>query len=150
MQTTEKIGRNMQASRKSNLPRFSINNVSISKSHDSKGKEIEPEDKDQTKDSVKEITELMKQMMVNHTSQLNAFQSRLMTMEKTHIAQNQRSFQLRPNQEWKSILPKSRDLLTNLKQITWLMRFLPIADLVKNSMKNLLVQIFATSWNKNR
>ena len=47
----------------------------------------------------------MKQMMVNHTSQLNAFQSRLMTMEKTHIAQNQRSFQPRPNQEWKKKYP---------------------------------------------
>ena len=91
----------MQASGKSNLPGFSRSGVSISKSHHSKGKAVEPEDKDQTKDSIKEITELVKQMMVNHTSQLNAFQNRLMTMEKNHIAQNQKSFQPRPNQEWK-------------------------------------------------
>ena len=97
MQTAEKIDRNMQASGKSNLPRFSRSSVSISKSHDSKGKAVEPKDKDQTKDSIKEIKKLMKQMMVNHTSQLNAFQNRLMTMEKTHIAQNQRIFQPRPN-----------------------------------------------------
>ena len=43
--------------------------------------------------------------MVNHTSQLNAFQNRLMTMEKTHVVQNQRSFQPRPNQEWKKKYP---------------------------------------------
>ena len=105
MQTVEKIERNMQASGKSNLPGFSRSSVSLSKSHDSKGKAVEPEDKDQIKDSIKEITELMKQMMVNHTSQLNAMQNRLMTMEKTHIAQNQRSFQPRPNQEWKKKYP---------------------------------------------
>ena len=56
MQTAKKIGRNMQASGKSNLPGFSRNSVSISKSHDSKGKVVDPEGKDQTKESIKEIT----------------------------------------------------------------------------------------------
>ena len=88
MQTTKNIDRNMQASGKSNLPGFSRSSVSISKSHDSKGKAVETKGKDQMKDSIKKITKLMKQMMVSHTSQLNAFQNRLMTMEKTHIAQN--------------------------------------------------------------
>ena len=60
MQTIEKIDKNMQASGKSNLPGFSRNSVSISKSHYSKGKAVEPEGKDQTKESIKEITELMK------------------------------------------------------------------------------------------
>ena len=105
METIEKIDKNMQAFGKSNLPGFSRISGSISESYDSKGKAVEPEGKDQTKDSIKEITELMKQMMVNHTSQLNAFQNRLMTMEKTHIVQNQRSFQPRPNQEWKKKYP---------------------------------------------
>ena len=48
---------------------------------------------------------MMKQMMVNHTSQMNAMQNRLNSMEKTHAVQNQRSFQPRPNQEWKKKYP---------------------------------------------
>ena len=60
IQTAEKIDRNLQASGKSNLPGFSRNSVSISKSHYSKGKAVELEGKDQTKESIKEITELMK------------------------------------------------------------------------------------------
>ena len=43
--------------------------------------------------------------MVNHTSQLNAMQNRLITMQKTHIVQNQRSFHSRLNQEWKKKYP---------------------------------------------
>ena len=58
----------MQASGKSNLPDFSRGSTSIPKLHDSKGKAVEPENKNQTKESIKEKTELMKQMMVNHTS----------------------------------------------------------------------------------
>ena len=57
METTEKIDKNMQASGKSNLPGFSRRSVSISKSHDSKGKGVEPEGKDSTKESINEITE---------------------------------------------------------------------------------------------
>ena len=41
METAKKIDKNMQASGKSNLPGFSRNSVSISKSHDSKGKAVD-------------------------------------------------------------------------------------------------------------
>ena len=42
----------------------------------------------------------MKQMMVNHTSQINVMQNILMATDKNHVGQNQRIFQPRPNQEW--------------------------------------------------
>ena len=116
METAKNINRNMQASGKSNLPSFSRGNASIPKLHDSKGKAVEPESKDQTKDSFKEITELMKQMMVNHTSQMNAMQNRLITTEKTHIVQNQRSFQPRPNQEWKKKYPPQEQRRPNQRE----------------------------------
>ena len=88
MEIVEKIDKNMQAYGKSNLLGFSRGSASIPKLHDSKGKAVEIENKDQTKESIKEMIEIMKQMMVNHTSQMNVMQNRLMAMEKTHVAQN--------------------------------------------------------------
>ena len=43
METVEKIDKNMQASRKFNLPGFSRGSASILKLHDSKGKAVELE-----------------------------------------------------------------------------------------------------------
>ena len=104
METAEKTDKNMQSSGKSNLPGFSRGSTSTPKLHDDKGKAVEPKSKYQTKESIKEMVEMMKQMMVNHTSQLNAMQNRLIAMERTHV-QNHRSFQPRPNEEWKKKYP---------------------------------------------
>ena len=56
METAEKIDKNTQAFGKSNLPGFSRGCASIPKLYDSQGKAVEPESKDQTKESIKEIT----------------------------------------------------------------------------------------------
>ena len=59
---------------------------------------------------------MMKQMMVNHTSQMNAMQNRLNSMEKTHVVQNQRGFLQRPNQDWKKKYPPQEQRRPNQRE----------------------------------
>ena len=69
MEKYKSVGyQNMQYLGKSNILGFTRGVTSIPKPHDAKGKIVELESKDQTKES-KEMIELMKQMMVNHHSQ---------------------------------------------------------------------------------
>ena len=74
METVEKIDKNMQSSEKSIIPNFTKDNTSILKPHDAKGKAIKHEDKDQGKEPIKKVADMIKQMMINCTSQMNAMQ----------------------------------------------------------------------------
>ena len=72
----EKIEKNMQSSSKSNIPGYTRGNSSYNK--ESKGKAVESEDKEASKDPMKEMAEMMKtlvtnqnQQMANHAAQLN-------------------------------------------------------------------------------
>ena len=65
----------MQPLGKSNTPGFVRGTTSISKPHDDKGKTIEPEDNYQCKESMKEVVDMMKQMMIKCTSQMNAMKN---------------------------------------------------------------------------
>ena len=87
----------MQYAGKSNIPCFVKGTTSSSKAHDAKGKTIELEGKE----SMKEVVDMMKQMMINCTSHMNAMQNRINMMEKAQVSQNYRNFQPRQNQEWK-------------------------------------------------
>ena len=86
-----KIERNMQASGKSNTPGF----VRGSSSKQSKPKE-KSESKTSAKDPFKELAEMIKTMELNHATQMNAMQNRLIAMERS---QNNR-FQNKPNKDW--------------------------------------------------
>ena len=72
MEITEKIDRNMQSAGKSNILGFVRGTTSSSKPHDAKGKTTELEGKDEGKESMKEVADMMKQIMINCTSQMNA------------------------------------------------------------------------------
>ena len=80
----------MQASGKSNLPGFTRGNSS----KQSKPKE-KLDSKTSDKDPFKELTEVIKIMELNHATQMNAMQNRLIAMERS---QNNR-FQGKPNKE---------------------------------------------------
>ena len=58
----------MKFARNSNIPSFGTGTTSSSKAHDTKGKTIEPEGKDEGKESMKEVADMMKQMMINYTT----------------------------------------------------------------------------------
>ena len=74
-----KIERNMQASGKSNIPGFTRG--TSSRSHEDKKKK--PEIQESSSDFVKELTQLIKQMEINHANQLAAMQNRLINMERS-------------------------------------------------------------------
>jgi hypothetical protein len=74
----------MQDARKSNIPGFTRG--SSSKSNEEKKKKVEGQES--SNDGIKELTQLIKQMKVNHANQINALQNRLITMERS---QNNRS-----------------------------------------------------------
>ena len=95
MEITKNIDKNMQSAGKSNIPGFFRGTTSSSKPHDSKGKTIETKGKDEGKESMKEVADMMKQMMINCTSQMNAMQNRINNMEKAQVSQNHRNFQPR-------------------------------------------------------
>lgn len=86
-----KIERNMQASGKSNVPGFT---------RDSSSKHSEPKEKPESKvfasDHFKELAKMIKTMELNHATQMNAMQNRLIAMERS---QNNR-FQNKPNKDW--------------------------------------------------
>ena len=64
----EKIEKNMQSSGKSNLARFIRGNSSYNK--ESKGKVVESEGKESSKDPMKEMVEMMKTLVTNQNQQM--------------------------------------------------------------------------------
>ena len=74
-----KIDKNMQDARKSNIPGFTMG--SSSNINGEKKKKVEGQDS--SMDGIKELTQLIKQMEINHAKQINAFQNRLITMERS-------------------------------------------------------------------
>ena len=72
MEIAEKIDRNIQSAGNFNIPGFVRGTTSSSKPHDSKGKTTEPMGIGEAKESMKEVADMMKQMMNNCTSQMNA------------------------------------------------------------------------------
>ena len=74
-----KIEKNMQASRKSNILGFTRG--TSSKSHEDKKKK--PETQESSSDSIKELTQLIKQMEINHANQMTAMQNILISMERS-------------------------------------------------------------------
>ena len=68
MEIAEKIDRNMQSAGKSNILGFVRGTTSSSKTQDAIGKTVEHEGKDEGKESMKEVANVMKQMMINCTS----------------------------------------------------------------------------------
>jgi hypothetical protein len=90
--TAMKIERNMLKAKKSNIPGFTRG--SSSKVNDEKKKKVEGQES--SSDGIKELTQLIKQMEINHNNQINALQNRLITMERS---QNNRQ-QHKPNDKW--------------------------------------------------
>jgi hypothetical protein len=90
--TIVRIEQNMLEARKSNIPAFTRG--SSSKVNEEKKKKDEGQGS--SSDRIKELTQLIKQMEVNHANKINALQNRLITMER---AQNNRQ-QHRPNDKW--------------------------------------------------
>jgi hypothetical protein len=91
-----KVDRNMQASGKSNLPDFTRGNTS--KQRELKDKTIASDSKASSSDPLKELTEmkeLVKAMQASHAAQLNAMQTRLISMERSQV----NKFQPRQNNE---------------------------------------------------
>ena len=86
-----KIERNMQALGKSNILGFT---------RGSSSKQSDPKEKSESKisanDHFKELAEMIKTMELNHATQMNTMQNRLITMERSH---NNR-FQNKPNKDW--------------------------------------------------
>jgi hypothetical protein len=68
----------MQDARKSNILGFSQG--SSSKNVEERKKKVEGQES--SNDSIKEFTQLIKQMEINHANQINALQNRLITMER--------------------------------------------------------------------
>jgi hypothetical protein len=87
-----RIDKNMQDARKSNIPGFSRG--TSSKNVEERKKKVEGHES--SNDSIKELTQLIKQMKINHANQINALHNRLITME---MAQASRSHH-KPNDKW--------------------------------------------------
>jgi hypothetical protein len=87
-----KIEKNMQDARKPNLPGFSRG--TSCKPIEEKSKKIE--NQGSSSDGMKELTQLIKQMEINHANQMNAMQNRLIAMER---AQSNRPHH-KPNDKW--------------------------------------------------
>ena len=89
-----KMERDRKESGKSEIPGF---NRGPSKSHDSKRKAKE----ENAHDLIKELTQLIKTMEANHTTQMNAIQHRLVAMERNQYGR----FQNRGNDIWQKMGP---------------------------------------------
>ena len=81
----------MQVSGKSNLPSFTRG--ATSKSHEGKKKS---ENQESTSDQIKELTELIKKMEIDHATQMTAMQNRLIAMERAQAS----GFHHKPNNGW--------------------------------------------------
>jgi hypothetical protein len=73
-----KIDKNMQDAMKSNIPGFSRG--TSSKSVEERKKKVDG--RESSNDNIKELTQLIKQMEINHANQMNALLNRLITMER--------------------------------------------------------------------
>jgi hypothetical protein len=89
---TIRIEQTMLEARKSNIPGFTRG--SSPKVNDEKKKKDEGQES--SSDGIKELTQLIKQMEVNHTNQINALQNRLITMERSQSNRQQH----KPNDKW--------------------------------------------------
>ena len=89
----------MQASGKSNIHGFT---------RSSSSKQVEPKEKSESKtsakDPFKELAEMIKTMELNHATEMNAMQNRLIAMERS---QNNR-FQNKPNKDWQRKGPQDQ------------------------------------------
>ena len=87
-----KIEKNMQSLGKSNIPGYTRGNNSYNKE---KGKSIELEEKETSKDPMEKVTNMIKelvtsqnQIMANQSIQLNNIQNRIITMERNNGPRN--------------------------------------------------------------
>jgi hypothetical protein len=94
-----RIDKNMHDARKSNLPGFTRG--TSSQPYDEKKKKVESQGS--SNDGIKELTQFIKQMEINHAnqlkehvSQMNAMQNRLIAMERGQASRPQH----RPNEKW--------------------------------------------------
>jgi lantibiotic modifying enzyme len=92
-----RIDKNMQDARKSNIPSFSRG--SSSKSVEEKKKKVEGQES--SSDGIKELTQLIKQMEINHANQINALQNRFITMERSQANRTHH----KPNDKWPKRTP---------------------------------------------
>jgi hypothetical protein len=97
--TAIRIEQNMLEARKSNIPGFTRG--SSSQLYDEKKKNVETQKP--SNDGIKELTQLIKQMEINHAnqlkehvSQMNAMQNRLIAMERGQASRPPH----RPNDKW--------------------------------------------------
>jgi hypothetical protein len=105
--TAIRIDQNMRDARKSNIPGFTRG--SSSQLYDEKKKNVETQKS--SNDGIKELTQLIKQMEINHAnqlkehvSQMNAMQNRLIAMERGQASRPPH----RPNDKW-PMRPPSQD-----------------------------------------
>jgi hypothetical protein len=103
--TTIKIDKNMQDARKSNIPGFTRG--SSSKVNDEKKKKVQSQEL--SNDGIKELTQLIKQMEINHAKKINSLQNRLITMERS---QNNRKHN-KPDDRWPKRPPQHEKRLPN-------------------------------------
>ena len=82
----------MQSSGKFNIPGYTKGNSLYNKE---KGKAIELEEKETSKDPMEKVTNMIKdlvtsqnQLMANHSAQLNHMQNRIITMERNNGPRN--------------------------------------------------------------
>jgi hypothetical protein len=101
--TMIRIDKNMQDARKSNIPGFTRGSSSSSKVNDENKKKVEGQES--SNDGIKELTELIKQMELNHANQINALQNRLITMERSHNSRQNN----RPNDRWPKRPPSQHE-----------------------------------------
>jgi hypothetical protein len=94
-----RIDKNMHDARKSNIPGFTRG--TSSQPYEEKKKKVE--NQGSSNDGIKELTQLIKQMEINHAnqlkehvSQMNAMQNRLIAMERGQASRPQH----RPNDKW--------------------------------------------------
>jgi hypothetical protein len=99
-----RIDKNMHEARKSNIPGFT-RGIS-SQPYDEKKKKVE--NQESSKDGIKELTQLIKQMEINHAnqlkehvSQMNDMQNRLISMERGQDSRPRH----RPNDKWPKKTP---------------------------------------------
>ena len=92
-----KIERNMQASGKCNIPSFTRGTSSRSLEDKKKKQEIQ----ESSSDYVKELTQLIKKMEINHGNQCTSMKIRLITMERSQS----NKFHHKKNENWQKKPP---------------------------------------------
>ena len=103
----KKIEKNMQSSGKSNIPGYIRGNTSYEKE---KGKAIELEEKETSKDPMEKVTSLLEKFMTNQSEQLNKIQNRIVTLERNN---GPRNFQPKQNQVYQRKFPQQEPRIPN-------------------------------------